>query len=131
MSYTPPPPHTYPVRFETGHRLHGLGIIVSGSTVEEMEQFFAANERFKEQGRLGIVEPVAAMLPKIISWTDPRPISMETLKTYSYPDLFDIVSAYADAVVGVAAPLGQHSSVGAQSAEVSTEMEMSLASLSS
>lgn len=131
MSYTPPPPRTYPVRFEPGHRLYGLEIHVNGSSVEEMRAFLRANETYKEIGREGIVVMAETMLPKIVAWTDPRPVTLETLLSYEYSDLYDIVREYADAVVGVSAPLDQPSSDGAQSAEESTEMELSLASLSS
>lgn len=132
--WTPPGnPRLYRIRFDDDSRLAGLELVVEGSTVGEMQAFLAAVGRLdtRDGGRWAITEVAELMAAKLVSWNHSElEAGLAGLLSFEFADLYEIMKGYGAAVVGVAAPLDGPSDAGEPSAEESTEMEMSLASLS-
>lgn len=133
-AFTPPSnPTLYRITFPADSKLADLEMVVYGSTVGEAMAFKDSVAALDGPGGYLNIDRCAEIIAgKLVGWNHSVfPADLGGLLSFEWNDLYAIVREYAVVTAGVGTPLEQPSTDGAQSAEESTQMEMSLASLSS
>lgn len=133
-TFTPPAnPTLYRITFPADSKLADLEMVVYGSTVGEAMAFKDSVAALDGPGGYLNIRGCAEIIAgKLVGWNHSVfPADLSGLLSFEWPDLYAIVREYAAVTAGVGDPLERPSTDGAQSAEESTQMEMSLASLSS